>query len=119
MSDRASAIAAASGSPRGSVWPNRAGAGQIDPVQGFHSIPKTLWIAVVIALGHHRRLMPKKPLHLVQLHSCLNQSSRECVLQIVEMKILDLSVLQCSPKRAPDVSSPEGEGRAKIHGSKD
>jgi len=42
-----------------------------------------------IALRHHRRLMPEKSLHLVQLDSRLNQSRGERMPQVVEMKIVD------------------------------
>ena len=51
-----------------------------------------------IALSHQRRLVPQEPLHLVQFDSRLNQSRREGMPQIVEMKILDPGFLERQPK---------------------
>ena len=47
-----------------------------------------------IALRHDRRLMPEQPLHLVDVHACLNESRREGMPEIVEAKIFDLGFAQ-------------------------
>jgi hypothetical protein len=47
---------------------------------------------VRIALRHDWRLVPEQPLDLVEIHACLGQSSGEGMLEIVEMKIVDLGL---------------------------
>lgn len=53
-----------------------------------------------ITLSHDRRLMPQEPLHFVQFDPRLNQSRREDMPQIMEMKIIAPGFLQRQPKRA-------------------
>ena len=52
--------------------------------------------------------MPQEPLNLIQVYSGLNHPGREGMAEIVEMKILDLRIVQRDGQSPPDVAPIEG-----------
>ncbi len=61
-----------------------------------------------VALCHDRRLMPQKPLHLIQVYPGLNHPRRERMAKIVEMEIVDLRTVERDAQRSPDVAPIKG-----------
>ena len=61
-----------------------------------------------IALRHDGRLMPQEPLNLIQVYSGLNHPSRERMAKIVEMKILNLRIVERDGQSPPDVAPIKG-----------
>ena len=61
-----------------------------------------------IALRHDGRLMPQKPLHLIQVYSGLNHPRRERMAKIMEMEIVDLRTIERKVQRSPDVAPIKG-----------
>ena len=48
--------------------------------------------------------MPQEPLNLIQIYSGLNHPGRECMAKIVEMKILNLRMVERHGQSPPDVA---------------
>ena len=54
-----------------------------------------------IALRHDRRLMPKQPLDLIEIHTGLNHPRREGMAKIMKMQILDFRALEGTFRAPP------------------
>jgi len=69
-----------------------------------------------IALRHHRRFVPQRPLHLVQIHTGLDQPRRERVAQVMEMNILktalDKAILKARRRWLGLIAVPARPGKS-------